>query len=161
MDLKRPNKLRLSGKSGANDAPVSEGEAGLPAGFPVNEVAELVADLIESTGLVSPDRLAAVRGRVKQGGSFAQAILDEGVATGEGLARTLASRFQLPFIDLPLMGVDEHAAAEIPIHVLERVGALPYALEGNTLRVAVADPGNVQTIDELRLATATSSSSAS
>jgi type IV pilus assembly protein PilB len=152
MDLKRPNKLRLSGKSGATDAPAG-GDAGLPAGHAVNEVAELVADLIESTGLVSPDRLAAVRGRVKQGGSFAQAVLEEGVATPEGLARTLASRFQLPFIDLPLTGVDERAAGEIPIHVLERVGALPYALEGNTLRIAIADPGNVHAIDELRLAT--------
>ena len=152
MDLKRPNQLRLSGKSGASEAPAG-GDAGLPAGHGVNEVAELVADLIEATGLVSGDRLAAVRGRVKQGGSFAQAVLDEGVATPEGLARTLASRFQLPFIDLPLMGVDEHAAGEIPIHVLERVGALPYALEGNTLRIAVADPGNVHAIDELRLAT--------
>ena len=152
MDLKRPNQLRLSGKSGASEAPAG-GDAGLPAGHGVNEVAELVADLIEATGLVSGDRLAAVRGRVKQGGSFAQAVLDEGVATPEGLARTLASRFQLPFIDLPLMGVDEHAAGEIPIHVLERVGALPYALEGNTLRIAVADPGNVHATDELRLAT--------
>jgi type IV pilus assembly protein PilB len=152
MDLKRPNKLRLSGKSGATDAPTG-GDAGLPPGHAVNEVAELVADLIESTGLVSPDRLAAVRGRVKQGGSFAQAVLEEGVATPEGLARTLASRFQLPFIDLPLTGVDERAAGEIPIHVLERVGALPYALEGNTLRIAIADPGNVHAIDELRLAT--------
>jgi type IV pilus assembly protein PilB len=152
VDLKRPNKLRLSGKSGATDAPAG-GDAGLPAGHAVNEVAELVADLIESTGLVSPDRLAAVRGRVKQGGSFAQAVLEEGVATPEGLARTLASRFQLPFIDLPLTGVDEQAAGEIPIHVLERVGALPYALEGNTLRIAIADPGNVHAIDELRLAT--------
>jgi len=152
MDLKRPNKLRLSGKSGASDAPAG-GDAGLPAAHGVNEVAELVADLIEATGLVSADRLAAVRGRVKQGGSFAQAVLDEDVATPEGLARTLASRFQLPFIDVPLTGVDESAAAEIPIHVLERVGALPYALEGNTLRIAVADPGNVQAIDELRLAT--------
>jgi type IV pilus assembly protein PilB len=152
MDLKRPNKLRLSGKSGASEPPVG-GDAGLPAGHPVNEVAELVADLIEATGLVSPDRLATVRGRVKQGGSFAQAVLDEGVATPEGLARTLASRFQLPFIDLPLTGVSEEAAKEIPIHVLERVGALPYALEGNTLQIAVADPGNVHAIDELRLAT--------
>jgi type IV pilus assembly protein PilB len=152
MDLKRPNKLRLSGKSGASEAPAG-GDAGLPPGHGVNEVAELVADLIEATGLVSGDRLAAVRGRVKQGGSFAQAVLDEGVATPEGLARTLASRFQLPFIDLPLMGVDEQAAGEIPNHVLERVGALPYALEGNTLRIAVADPGNVHAIDELRLAT--------
>jgi type IV pilus assembly protein PilB len=153
MDLKRPNKLRLSGKSGASDAPESGAQGGLPGGFPVNEVAELVADLIESTGLVTADRLAAVRGRVKQGGSFAQAILDEGVATSEGLARTLASRFQLPFIDLPLTGVSEEAAREVPTHVLERVIAVPYALDGSTLRVAIADPGNVHAIDELRLAT--------
>jgi type IV pilus assembly protein PilB len=152
MDLKRPSKLRLSGRAGAEEAAGTAGDPGLES-FPVNEVAELVADLIEATGLVSGDRLAAVRGRVKQGGSFAQAILDEGVATPEGLARTLASRFQLPFVDLPLTGVSEEAAKEMPIHVLERVVAVPYALEGNTLRVALADPGNVHAIDELRLAT--------
>ena len=154
MDLKRPNKLRLSGTSGADEAPTADAGGGLRApGPPVNEVAELVADLIEATGLVSTDRLSAVRGRVKQGGSFSQAIVDEGVATSEGLARTLASRFQLPFIDLPLTGVSEAAAREIPTHVLERVVAVPYALEGNTIRIAIADPSNVHAIDELRLAT--------
>jgi type IV pilus assembly protein PilB len=153
MDLKRPNKLRISGRAGdAENPPAGDSTLGGPA-FPVNEVAELVADLVEATGLVSPDRLAAVRGRVKQGGSLAQAVLDEGVATSEGLARTLASRFQLPFVDLPLVGVVQEAAQEIPVHVLERVIAIPYALEGNTLRIAVADPGNVHAIDELRLAT--------
>ncbi|HSB38760.1 MAG TPA: ATPase, T2SS/T4P/T4SS family, partial [Gaiellaceae bacterium] len=152
MDLKRPNKLRISGRSGEGEAPLA-GDPGLGAPFPVNEVAELVADLIEATGLVSPDRLATVRGRVKQGGSFAQAILDEGVATSEGLARTLASRFQLPFVDLPLVGVAQEAAEQIPVHVLERVIAVPYALDGETLRVAIGDPGNVHAIDELRLAT--------
>src|ERR1044071_1141094 len=84
MDLKRPNKLRLSGKSGAAEPPQSGGDAGLPAGFPVNEVAELVADLIESTALVSPDRLAAVRGRAQQGGSFAQAIVEAGGGRAAG-----------------------------------------------------------------------------
>jgi type IV pilus assembly protein PilB len=148
MDLKRPNKLRLSGRA---EAPSGDG-AGLRP-FPVNEVAELVADLVEATGLVSADRLASVRGRVKQGGSFAQAVLDEGVATSEGIARTLASRFQLPFIDLLLIGVAEEAAQEIPIHVLERVVAVPYALDDEVLKVAIADPGNVHAIDELRLAT--------
>ncbi|MFL5922247.1 MAG: GspE/PulE family protein, partial [Gaiellaceae bacterium] len=152
MDLKRPNKLRLSGRSGEADAPPA-GDSGLGAPFAVNEVAELVADLIEATGLVSRDRLAAVRGRVKQGGSFAQAVLDEGVATSEGLARTLASRYQLPLVELPLVGVTQEAAEQIPVHVLERVIAVPYALDGNTLRIAIADPGNVHAIDELRLAT--------
>jgi type IV pilus assembly protein PilB len=146
MDLP---KLRTSGRAGSKQA----AEGGLPAAFPVNELAELVADLIESTGLVPADRLALVRGHAKQGGSFAQAMLTEGVASPEGIARTLASRFQLPFVDLALVGVQEEAAGHIPLHVMERVTAVPYALEGRTLRVAVADPGDVQAIDELRLAT--------
>src|SRR3954463_12097959 len=153
MDLKRPNKLRISGRSGADETAPTGGDTGLPASFPVNEVAELVADLIETTGLVSADRLALVRGRAKQGGSFAQAVLDEGVASPEGIARTLASRNHLPFVDLPVVGVAEDAIKEFQLHVLERVEAVPYAVEGDVLRVAVADPGNVHAIDELRLAT--------
>jgi type IV pilus assembly protein PilB len=152
MDLKRPNKLRLSGSSEA-ETTGPDGGSGLRAPFPVNEVAELVADLLESSGLIRADKLAAIRGRVKQGGSFSQALLDEGAASPEGIARTLASRFHLPFVDLPVAGISEEAAKELPIHVMERVVAVPYALEGDTLRVAVADPGNVHAIDELRLAT--------
>jgi len=147
MDLP---KLRTSGQAGQEQA---AGESGLPAAFPVNELAELVADLIEATGLISADKIALVRGRVKQGGSFAQAVLDEGVATADGIARTLASRFHLPFVELPVVGVNPNAVGELPLHVLERVSAVPYALEANILRVAVADPSNVQTIDELRLGT--------
>ena len=147
MDLNRPPKLR----SGRAKQDAGSGE--LPASFPVNELAELVGDLIETTGLVPADRLALVRGRAKQGASFSQAMLDEGVASSEGIARTLASRYHLPFVDLPLVGVQQAAVKEFPLHVLERVVAVPYALEGTILRIAVADPGNVQAIDELRLAT--------
>jgi type IV pilus assembly protein PilB len=153
MDLKRPNNLRLSGRSEAEKTAESGAGSGPNAPFAVNEVAELVADLLEATGLIAGDKLAGIRGRVKQGGSFAQAVLEEGAASQEGIARTLASRFHLPFLDLPLTGVSEDAAKELPIHVMERVIAVPYALEGDVLRVAVADPGNVHSIDELRLAT--------
>jgi type IV pilus assembly protein PilB len=147
MDLDRPPRLRTSGR-GARPA---AGEA-LPA-FPVNELAELVADLIEATGLLPADKLALVRGRAKQGSSFSRALVDEGLGTPEGIARTLANRHDLPFVDLALVEVQEDATSQLPLHVLERVVAVPYRLEGNVLRVAVADPGNVQAIDELRLAT--------
>src|SRR3989440_1099507 len=147
MDLP---KLRTSGRAGAKQA---ADQAALPASFPVNELAELVADLIESTGLVSPDRLGPARSRAKQGSSFASAVLDEGSAPPEGIARTLASRFHLPFVDLPLVGVNQDAVEKLPLHVLERVNAIPYAVDDNVLRIAVGDPGNVQAIDELRLGT--------
>src|SRR3954462_1791908 len=147
MDLP---KLRTSGRAGPKQAAE---ETALPPAFPVNEIGELVADLIEATGLVPPDRLAPARGRAKQGTPFSTAVLEEGVATPEGIARTLASRFQLPFVDLALLGVQQEAAEKLPLHVLERVNAIPYALEADSLRIAVADPGNVQAIDELRLGT--------
>jgi type IV pilus assembly protein PilB len=119
----------------------------------VNSMAELLADLLAATGLVPEDKLAMARGRAGASGSLAQALVAEGVATQEGIARTLASRYQLPLIDLAETGVDSEAASQVPIHVLERLGAIPYALEGTVLRVAVPDPGNVHAIDELRIAT--------
>jgi type IV pilus assembly protein PilB len=129
------------------------------AGISPNPITELVADLIETTGLVPPDRLAAVRSRAGVG-SLAQAIVDEGLAA-PGVDVPRPSPFahvgglhaHLPTIDLNAHGVDRTAAQSIPTHVLERAVAVPYKLEDNRLYVAVADPTNVQAIDELRIAT--------
>jgi type IV pilus assembly protein PilB len=126
----------------------------LRGGYGVNAHAELVADLIAGTQLLSHDRIAQVRGRAQQTrGSFAQALVDEGLATSDGLARLLAIRHGLPYVELVTTGVDSSAVKLIPLHVLERVTAIPYALDDETLFVAIADPANVHAIEELRLAT--------
>ena len=148
FEQQQPPSLRTVGNEG-----LQSGAQPLGGGMPINAVAELVVDLLAATGLVPPDKLALVRGRAQQGGSLSQAILDEGVATSEGIARSLATRFQLPLVDLAVNPVDDEAAKQVQLHVLERVVAIPYALDNGTLRVAVADPSNVHAIDELRLAT--------
>jgi type IV pilus assembly protein PilB len=151
MDIERPPNLRTPGsESGSATPPGGAGLGGAPP--PINALAELVADLIAATGLVPADKLAMVRGAAGMG-SFAHALVDQNVASSEGLARTLAARYQMPLIDLALTGVTEEASGEIALHVLERLNAIPYAIEDGTLKVAVADPGNIQGIDELRLAT--------
>jgi type IV pilus assembly protein PilB len=123
-----------------------------PAGSEVNELAELVADLIEPTGLIAPDRLAAARGRAGRG-SLAQALVDEGLASQEGVARARADRYHLPFVDVLGVHISTTAVEQIPMTVLERTEALPYEIEGNILRVAIVDPADIAGIDELRLAT--------
>ena len=133
-------------------------QSGTPAqplggGMGVNAAAELVVDLLAATGLIAPDKLALVRGRTQTGASVAQAIVDEGAATSEGIARALATRYQLPLVDLAAQAVDPEAAKQVQLHVLERILAIPYELREGTLRVAVADPSNVHGMDELRLAT--------
>ena len=134
------------------DLPAPTGARSLAAPFGVNAMTELVVDLLSTTALVAPDKLALVRSRAGQG-TLAQAIIDEGVAPPEGIARSLAVRFQVPLVDLAVTGVMKDASEQIPLHVLERVLAIPYVLQGNTLRVAVADPGNLHGLEELRLAT--------
>ena len=151
MDSERPPNLRTVGSPG-DQAADTTGAQPLASGMAVNTMAELVVDLLSATGLVTPDKLALVRGRAGQG-SLAQAIVDEGVAPPEGIARSLAVRYQVALVDLALAGVEKEAAEQIPLHVLERVVAIPYALDDGTLRIAVADPGNLHGIDELRLAT--------
>jgi type IV pilus assembly protein PilB len=146
--------LRTVPPQGEDEAPAAEG-GGLRRGDApdINASAELVADLLAATGLVPEDKLALARGRAGSNGSLAQALVDEGIATSEGIARTLASRYQLPLVDLTESGIDPEASKQVPLHVLERVGAIPFAMDTTTLRVAVADPGNVHGIDELRIAT--------
>jgi type IV pilus assembly protein PilB len=151
VDIERPPNLRTPGtEPGPATSAGGSGIGGPPP--PINALAELVADLIAATGLVPADKLAQVRSAAGMG-SFAHALVEENVASSEGLARTFAARYQMPLVDLALTGVQEEASTEIALHVLERLVAIPYALEDGTLRVAVADPGNIQGIDELRLAT--------
>ena len=138
----------------ASAEPAAEAAVPLPVlPFPASGASELVADLIEATRLVPAVRLALVRGRARQGGSFAEALVAEGLAASDGVARMLAARHRLPLGDLRLTGVAADAAVLVPLHVLRRAVALPYRLEGESLHVAIADPQNVQAIDELRLAT--------
>src|SRR5213078_988760 len=148
MDTERPPNLRVAGNTGDD---VAEG-GGLAPASSVNAVAELVADLLAATNLLAEDKLNVVRGRAGQAGSLSKAIVDEGFAASEGVARMLAARHHMPLVDLPLTGVEKAAGDLAPLHVLERLVAIPYALDGETLRVAIADPSDLHAIDELRLA---------
>jgi hypothetical protein len=63
-------------------------------GYAVNELAELVIDLLAATQLVPEDKLSLVRGRAMQGGSLPRALVEEGVASSDGIARMVAARHQ-------------------------------------------------------------------
>ncbi|HKH30452.1 MAG TPA: GspE/PulE family protein [Gaiellaceae bacterium] len=140
---------RVTLRTATEEPPIDEAVPTVQlAGRPVSE---LVAEVVEATGLLSADSLAAVRDRSRSG-SFSHALVQQGIGSGERVAKDLADRFGMPLVDLPQVGVSREAAHRIPLHVLERVAAIPYAYEDGVLRVAIADPQNLHGIDELRLA---------
>ena len=131
---------------GANAAPPAEVDADF------STVADFVAELVSVTQLVGRDRLAAARGRAGTG-SFAEALEGEGVAVPEGVGMALARRYNLPYVDISRSAVAPDIADLVPVRTLQRVVAVPIGLADDRLRVAVANPGDIHGIDELRLAT--------
>jgi type IV pilus assembly protein PilB len=123
----------------------------LRAPFSIRRTNELLLDLLAATELVPADRLALVRGGA-QHGSIVQALVDEGLVQADAAARAVAVRYGLQYVDLEALRLDSAASSAVPLHVLERVVAIPYAVENGVLKIAVGDPTNVHGIDELRLA---------
>jgi type IV pilus assembly protein PilB len=154
VEIDEQQPLRRPGGGDLFDGEQAPGLSSPPpgAGIPPNRQAELLADLLDATGLIESDRLAGAR-VIAGSGSLAEAIAQGDLAPGTGLARVAAARHHLPFVDLGAEGVARDAVEAIPSYVLERAAAIPYRLDGNVLKVAVADPSDVQRIDELRIAT--------
>jgi type IV pilus assembly protein PilB len=151
MTLKPSGRLRTAKALGQNpesDAPATNGRVG--GSFAT--LADLVADLITPLEILPRDRLAAARARAGVG-SLAEALADEGHAQSDGIARSLARRHGLPYIDLQEDRPTGDAIEQIPLRALKRVTAIPVSLRDGRLLVALADPANILAVDELRLAT--------
>lgn len=68
-------------------------------------------------------------------------------------AKALAMRYRLPYIDLIPAGgkahIDPELLAVIPVELMLRNHFVPLKKEGNKLHVAMADPTNLEKLDEL------------
>lgn len=65
------------------------------------------------------------------------------------ITRLLAEEFQMPVVDFKRTHPSADAVAIVPRELAERYHAVPISREGNTLRLAISDPLDVQAVDSL------------
>ena len=136
--------LRVATKDGA---PPPDQSHTSPTSVSGDNAVDALCDLIESTGLIPSDRIDEVRSRAA-GGSVAEAIVEAGLAPV-----VVAKRHGLEYVELGAIDIAQNVVEQLPFHILERTVAIPYELRQGRLHVALTNPGDVQAIDELRLAT--------
>ena len=66
-------------------------------------------------------------------------------------ARTLATRYRSEFVDLRDVRIDHDLMANVPVDLMFRYNFVPLAAENGTLEIALADPRNLNLVDELAL----------
>jgi type IV pilus assembly protein PilB len=129
--------------------------AGLIAPTRRSRSPKLIGDLVVDLGFARREAVdAAVEMSRGQGRTTGQLLVESGELRPDQLARALAERFGVDYVDLSEFEIDEAALALIDVDLARRYEAVPIGfLPNGTVVVAIADPTNVLTLDELSMMT--------
>lgn len=113
---------------------------------------ERIGDLLLRAGLIDEEQLQVALDRQLQvGGKLGAILVEQLVLTEEQLADTLADQKGLERVSLTTFPVDREAAAVVPERVARRRLLLPLKFEDGQILVAMADPLDLEGIDEVEV----------
>lgn len=96
----------------------------------------------------------ALKHQVLYGGRIGISLIEMGFVKEEDIARMLSKKFKLPFIAPERLDhIPSEVMAQIPSELAVRHYVVPIALEGKKLTVAMADPTDLDAIDEIAFRT--------
>ncbi|MBM3696603.1 MAG: type II secretion system protein GspE [Actinobacteria bacterium] len=113
-----------------------------------------MATLLLEEGLVTRrdlERASAVQG--ESGLPLTRVLVEEHIVSEGDMVRMLARHSGLAYVNLAEITIDPAAAALLPESLARRYAVIPIGFEDDRLVVAMADPGNVLVLDDLRAVT--------
>ncbi len=118
----------------------------------VQQRKQILGELLLEKGLISSDELKRALADQKRSGEFLGAVITRlGFLSNEQLLRVLAEQVGMRSIHLADAIITPEALAKVPPKFASHYLIVPLTLSNNTLEVAIADPFDVQTLDELQL----------
>jgi type IV pilus assembly protein PilB len=167
VELEKPEPLALVP---VEDEPADGGGADSPAGEQAEQEGEwkgitrpsrrggssrFLTDVIVDMGLAKRGRVQeAIESSRSLGTTPERVLLENGTLTHESLARALAERYGLDYLDLGMFPIDMSAANLVTTSTAKRYQAVPVAFaDKRTLLVAMADPSNVLAVDDIAIMT--------
>jgi type IV pilus assembly protein PilB len=113
-----------------------------------------LGEMLLTEGLITQAQLdAALKAQAERGLPIGQLLVEDGAVTEAVLMGALARQLGLDFVDLAEYPIDRGAVALLPEPMARRILALPVTWAEDRLVVAMADPGNVLAIDDMRAVT--------
>jgi type IV pilus assembly protein PilB len=123
-----------------------------PRGAPAGGASRGIGEILVSEGVITTRQLEeAYRLGRQQREGVGRVLLSLGYAGQADLAKAMALRLRLKFVDLGVEDVDPDVSNLVDKKLLRRYGMLPLRVEDGRLVVAMKDPANLHAIEDLRM----------
>ena len=102
-----------------------------------------IGELLLQGGVITQDQLQrALEEQTQAGERVGATLVRLGYVSEEVLFGFLAKQFHAPEVNLTKLAIPKDVFTLIPVEIAQKYQAVPFGLMGNTLNVAMADPGN-------------------
>ena len=106
--------------------------------------------LVEAGLLSNEDAEQAAREAAEAGRKLGDYVVEKGLVTADALAMTLSLQFGIRFLDLLRVDIQQEALRLVPAEYCREQVLIPVESDGRSLLVAMADPGNMRLVEDLR-----------
>ncbi|MBI2413925.1 MAG: Flp pilus assembly complex ATPase component TadA [Deltaproteobacteria bacterium] len=114
-----------------------------------------IGELLVESGLISSEQLeeALKESQAGKGLRVGAVIVKKGFASEVDIAQTLSFQLNISFVDISSATVDPEAIKLVSERLAKKYLLVPLYLERKVLKVAMADPLNLNAIDDVRFST--------
>lgn len=119
----------------------------------MRQIRKRLGDLLVETGMISDEQLKATLAEKAEGQKLGDALLQRGLITEQQLIEVLEFQLGIPHISLYRYPFDTSLLTLVPKEMAKRNLVIPLKKEGEKLFVAMSDPMDFFTVDDLRLST--------
>ncbi|MBI2885273.1 MAG: hypothetical protein HYY15_03765 [Candidatus Omnitrophica bacterium] len=117
-------------------------------------ITKRIGDILLERGIVNRQELEQALAQQKErGGLLGQVLVEMGAVTEEEVALALTAQYGFPYLPLESYEIDDAIARLVPEQVARQYVLIPIDQIGNALSVAMADPSNLQAVEDIELLT--------
>ena len=112
----------------------------------------LIGKMLVDEGLITPEQLEiGLREQKKSGDFICTAFVKLGFISGEKVFGMLSRQLNIPFVKVKERQIDPQMINKVPAKFASHYKIIPLEYKDNTLVIAMVDPLDIRTLDDIRL----------
>jgi type IV pilus assembly protein PilB len=112
-----------------------------------------IGEILFDRGLLSDEQIAVIMSSQKKSHSlFGKISVAKGFLKEKDLLLVLAELYHSPMVDMEFLFIKDETLHSLEVELAQSCVAVPFFMDNQRVKIAIADPGDVRAIDKLRSA---------